>query len=61
MAYHCSVGEAIKIAHDKDLAIVPLSDYVMDETPILVVSNWVLNAVVQVSEVLGLSFEGLEQ
>lgn len=60
MGFHRSVGESVKLSHDRQLAVVPWSDLMLDEAPISMVFNWVLNSIEKVSEVLGLSFEELE-
>lgn len=61
VGYYRSVGESVKLVHNKNLTLVPWLDQPLDETPISSVSEWVLNTMEQVSEVLGLSFDGLEQ
>lgn len=58
--FHCFIGESVKMMHDKQLALVPWLDCDLDETQIATVSDWVLQKIEEVSEVLGLSFDGLE-
>lgn len=50
----------MKLAHDRILVVVPWIDQTLEGAPISSVLDWVLNTIDQVSEVLGLSFEGLE-
>lgn len=54
------MGELVKLSHDRDLALVPWLDHLLEEDPILTISDWVLNTIEQVSGVLGVSFKGIE-
>lgn len=58
--FHRSVGEFVKLSHDRLLAVIPWSEQMVEEDPISMVSDWVLNSIEKVSEVLGLPFEELE-
>lgn len=60
LGFHKSVGESMKLIHDSQFSLVPRVDQTLEETPISTVSDWVLNSIKQVSEILGLSFKGLE-
>lgn len=60
VGFHCSISESMKMAHDKQLALVPWPDCDLDETPIATISDWVLQKIEEVCEVLGLSFDGLK-
>lgn len=60
VGFYRFVGESVKLSHENNFALVPWPDKLMEESSLLTVSNWVLNAKEQVSGVLGLSFEGLE-
>lgn len=54
------MAESVKLAHEGQMALVAWEDHICDEAPISSVSEWVLSKIEQLSEVLGLSFEGLE-
>lgn len=58
--FHCYIGETIKLNHDGLSALVPWSELDVDEAPIASVFERVLQKISEVSDVLGILFDGLE-
>lgn len=55
-----SIGENVKLDHRRQNELVTWYVPEMDVTPLAEVSKWVLQKMQVVSEVLGVSFDGLE-
>lgn len=58
--FHSYIGKTVKLNHDRFSALVPWLDLVVDKAPITSVSEWVLQKIAEVSEALGMFFDGLE-